>query len=397
MNKLRIGIWLNEDIENTTGGAFTYNQTLLKSIVEYKFNHAEIILISNKNLKTKYNYYRIKWVPKRFETIRNSLIFIFKKIKLAQIASLIHKYDIDHKNQLKKELSNYIDIIYYTTPDCQYIDFPFIFTLWDLGHHTTFSFPEMSSIEIYKSRLKYHDFYAKNASFIFSESEAGKQDIIRYLNITNNKIKVVPLFASSVIDNSVIESKPLKLSELKTNFIHYPAQFWPHKNHYNLLVAFKHVLNEFPNLKLIFTGSDKGNKDYIISTIKEMNLDNNVIDLGFVTNEELKWLYINSSGLAMPTLLGPTNMPLLEAAELNCPVACSNFHGHIEQLGDYGYYFNPELPEDIAKVLIEMLNENRDHKVKKYISRFNISETINQIDKSFSEIKQIRFTWGVNY
>jgi hypothetical protein len=62
-----------------------------------------------------------------------------------------------------------------------------------------------------------------------------------------------------------------------------------------------------------------------------------------------------------------------------------------------GYYFNPELPEDIAKVLIEMLNENKDHKVKKYISRFNISETINQIDKSFSEIKQIRFTWGVNY
>ncbi len=192
-------------------------------------------------------------------------------------------------------------------------------------------------------------------------------------------------------------SIPLKLLQLKSKFIHYPAQFWPHKNHYNLLVAFKNILFEFPNLKLIFTGSDKGNKDYIMSTIKQMKLDNNVIDLGFVSNAELKWLYINSSGLAMPTLLGPTNMPLLEAAELNCPVACSNFPGHIEQLGDYGYYFNPESPEDIAQVLIEMLNENKDYKIKKYIRKFNISETIKQIDKSFSEIKQIRFTWGKNY
>ena len=134
-----------------------------------------------------------------------------------------------------------------------------------------------------------------------------------------------------------------------------------------------------------------------MSILKELKLENNVIDLGFVTTEELKFLYLNSSGLAMPTLLGPTNMPLLEAAELNCPVACSNFPGHVEQLGEYGYYFNPESPEDITIVLSQMLNENKDHKVKKYISKFNIAETIKQIDKSFSEIKQIRFTWGENY
>jgi glycosyltransferase involved in cell wall biosynthesis len=195
----------------------------------------------------------------------------------------------------------------------------------------------------------------------------------------------------------VTVSIPLKLSQLNSTFIHYPAQFWAHKNHYNLLVAFRNVLNEFPDLKLIFTGSDKGNKNYITSLIKEMKLNNSVIDLGFVSNEELKWLYLNSSGLVMPTLLGPTNMPLLEAAELNCPVACSNFPGHIEQLGDYGYYFNPESPEEIAQVLVKMLNENKDQKIKKYVSKFNISETIKQIDKSFSEIKQIRFTWGNNY
>ena len=397
MRKLKVGVWLNENVENTSGGAHGYYYILLNYILEYKFSDAEIVLISNKYIETNLNYYLINWEPKNFRSVRNFFKSIFKKIKFKKLYDQINCIDLNHEKNLYREINNKVDLIYYLTPDCKYVDFPFIYTLWDLGHHISYPFPETSFRNIYENRIKYQDYYAQKALAIFSESEAGKQDIIRYLNIVNKKIKVVPLFPSSVVESSVISKIPLNFTELNSPFIHYPAQFWAHKNHYNLLVAFNNLLIEFPNLKLIFTGSDKGNKNYIMSILKELKLENNVIDLGFVTTEELKFLYLNSSGLAMPTLLGPTNMPLLEAAELNCPVACSNFPGHVEQLGEYGYYFNPESPEDITIVLSQMLNENKDHKVKKYISKFNIAETIKQIDKSFSEIKQIRFTWGENY
>ncbi|MEZ4879119.1 MAG: glycosyltransferase [Chitinophagales bacterium] len=96
-----------------------------------------------------------------------------------------------------------------------------------------------------------------------------------------------------------MNQKKLKKGEI---FIHYPAQFWSHKNHYNLLLAFK-VIIKYPNLKLILTGSNKGNKAYIINLINHLDLSQKVIDLGFISREELKWLYLNSFGLVMPTFL----------------------------------------------------------------------------------------------
>jgi glycosyltransferase involved in cell wall biosynthesis len=396
MKKLRVGVWLNENIENSSGGAFSYYNVLINNLINYKFKDAEIILISDKFLNTHLKYYQIKWTPIRFNKIFTFLKYLLNKLSFNSFALYINNYINDHNIFLINELYKKIDLIYYLTPDCKYPDFPYIFTLWDLGHHTTFCFPEITFGDLYINRLNYHDFYAKKALCIFAESESGKNDIVKYLNIPSKKIKVVPIFPSSLISDEIIPVKPSNITEETTFFIHYPAQFWAHKNHYNLLVAFKSLLDDFSDLKLIFTGSDKGNKNYINNIIKDFNLNFSVFNLGFISNAELKWIYLNSSGLVMPTFLGPTNMPLLEAAELNCPVACSNIDGHLEQLGSYGYYFNPESPEDITSVLKIMLLENKGKNIKKYISSFNINNSLEAIDKSFKEITNIRNSWGEN-
>lgn len=40
-------------------------------------------------------------------------------------------------------------------------------------------------------------------------------------------------------------------------FIFYPAQFWPHKNHMNLLKAINSLKDEIKDIKLILVGSEK--------------------------------------------------------------------------------------------------------------------------------------------
>jgi glycosyltransferase involved in cell wall biosynthesis len=206
---------------------------------------------------------------------------------------------------------------------------------------------------------------------------------------------VVPLFPSEIIENHIPADKPASL-DVQLNFIHYPAQYWAHKNHYNLLLAFAEVLVKHPGLKLILTGSDRGNKEYVKRVITDAGLNENVIDLGFVSTAELKWLYQNSQGLVMPTFLGPTNMPLLEAAELGCPVACSQLDGHKEQLGDYGYYFDPKDPQDISRVIGEMIDDNTKKLTRTYISKFNIQNAVVAIDEAFSALAHIRLCWGKN-
>ena len=145
---------------------------------------------------------------------------------------------------------------------------------------------------------------------------------------------------------------------------------------------------------MILTGSDKGNKKYILQHIEEYELSDHILDLGFVSLKELKWIYLNSKGLVMPTFLGPTNMPLLEAAELHCPVACSNLPGHREELGDYAYYFDPSDPLDIADNIIRMIEEDSNITDKSYVSQFNIHNSLTAIDKHFLSLKHIRCCWG---
>lgn len=401
MRKLRVGIWISENYKPEAGGGFGYYSQLINAVCEYTFADAEVIFVSKKissHWDKRYKSYEIQTqdfippiLPLRYRLLKK----IANKFRLKTKSFDYFKEKEINNELLKDELYGVVDLIYYPIPGCFIENFPFIYTLWDIGHLSMFAFPEVSMNNVYESRKLHHDTVPHKALMIFSESEAGKQEAIKYLNLNEKRIKVVPIFPSEIINEKIIASKPDILNE-DLFFIHYPAQFWSHKNHYNLLLAFKIVLSSFPNLKLIFSGSDKGNKDYILKLIEELKLSNEVLDLGFVKNEELKWIYKHSQGLVMPTFLGPTNMPLLEAAELGCFVACSNLQGHKEQLDNYAYYFDPLNPKEMAEMIIAMIEDKQNGESRAYNSNFNITNALHQIDNAFSEIKSVRFCWGDN-
>ena len=399
MTKLRVGLWVKEDYTPEMGGGFGYYNQIIKSFKEYSFKDAEVVFISNKinpSFFLEQKSYQIKTIkpyPKKL-TIQKRIIRRIGNV-FGQHFFKINQDSIDKQYlyNLKSELNQVVDIIYYPTPQEAIPNFPYIYTLWDLGHLSMYAFPEVVMNRVYESRKQHHDFFPQKALMVFCESETGKKEAVKYLNLNEDKIKVVPLFPSEIINDNIVDRKPIGLNN-DLFFIHYPAQFWSHKNHYNLLLAFEIVLNKFPDLKLIFTGSDKGNKEYILKIIQELKLTDSVLDLGFVKTEELKWLYNHSFGLVMPTFLGPTNMPLLEAAALGCPVACTDLPGHIEQLGDYAYYFNPKIPNDIAIGIEKMIYDRKNNIRKTYYNNFNIENALKSIDNSFTEIKNIRFCWG---
>jgi len=397
MRKLRVGVWLNEELNPQTGGGFSYYRHLLSEIQQFAFKNADIIYLSNnRKAKQSDSVYFIKWKPNIWLSAIVKVTDVLKNFAfLRKICLYAENLKKQHNQKLKSELDRRIDVIYYLSPICSYPDYPYIYTLWDIGHLSSYAFPEVSMNQNFEFRRINDDYFTYKALMVFTESNSGKQDAIKYLNINENRIKVVPIFPSEIISQEIAIVKP-KNVDTDLFFIHYPAQYWAHKNHFNLLRAFPELLNEHPNLKLILTGSDHGNKKYVAQIIQDLKLTDAIIDLGFVTIEELKWLYLNSKGLVMPTFMGPTNMPLLEAAELGCPVACSNLPGHTEQLGNYGYYFDPKSPKDIAMQINQMILNNQKGFVNSYISEFNIQNTLIAIDNAFAEISTIRFCWGTN-
>jgi glycosyltransferase involved in cell wall biosynthesis len=414
---LKIGIVLRNDYSEEVGGGFSYYSTLIEAIdkkndwknIEFMFvyftysskvdpapkNHTFqkplLIIDLSKSSKVHHKkfslYYRLRIIP------------FFKK-KAEQKIQFIKNFL--YPNYVREELSkNEIDILYYPTPaSCEW-NFPYVCTNWDIGHQSMFPFPEVAMNGIYESREKYFSNVVKKAFAIFCESEAGKSELVKYQNINPERIFVIPAFPGNVIKEQVGETKQLEILNSffleKNKFFFYPAQFWSHKNHYNLIIAFKKLSEIHPDVKLVFTGSDKGNLSYIKEEIARLSLENLVDYLGFVNKQELYTLYNNCIAMVMPTFLGPTNLPLLEASFLGCPVIASDLAGHREMLGDYATYINPSDPNDIFQAMLkEMKREN--HKSSPFINpKFNIDACLNAIQESFLKLYFIRRTFGFNF
>jgi glycosyltransferase involved in cell wall biosynthesis len=102
----------------------------------------------------------------------------------------------------------------------------------------------------------------------------------------------------------------------------------------------------------------------------------------------------------MATFLGPSNMPLIEAAHLKCPVLCSDFAGHREILGDNALYFSPTdsnaIKNAMSRILDKQLRNSLSESAHNYIqqSHFTVDNALKILNDILKELIPIRKTWG---
>jgi len=136
---------------------------------------------------------------------------------------------------------------------------------------------------------------------------------------------------------------------------------------------------------LILVGAKKeewGEFNKILDLISRYNLQNQVSYLGYVSNEEINLLYQLATALIMPTYLGPTNIPVVEAWQTGCPVLYSDIRGCREQAGGAALLFNPDRPSDIAEK-IETLWQ--DEKLQKILIEKGQSRLMNWTQEDFNQ------------
>jgi glycosyltransferase involved in cell wall biosynthesis len=213
-----------------------------------------------------------------------------------------------------------IDLVYFIgSPHYQkeFSQIPYISTIWDLGHRDFPSLPELS----------------KDREFEIREEALGiafRKSIAILVESTQLKIKLRELYGidpERIFVNKFAPYGPLIFREFQytlQDFIYYPAQFWPHKNHLILLKAMSNLQRKgLVPRKLVLTGLDKRNLDHVMDQAKALEVSDSIIFLGFTEPLTVRNLYKNAAALAMPSLLGPTNLPPLEALSEGCPVFVS--------------------------------------------------------------------------
>jgi glycosyltransferase involved in cell wall biosynthesis len=195
---------------------------------------------------------------------------------------------------------------------------PIATTAWDFGHLDLPHYPETGQGGLWKWREELFGSTAARSVLMFCDSASTKGRLIARYGVDPNRVKEIGLLPSVPEDVT-----PEKFE--KPHFI-YPAMFWAHKNHNLLLEAFSDFINIHGDVAhLVFTGTGPL-FEKVQSYAKELNLSDSVRFLGLVPRDRLMGLIAGSKGLLMASILGPTNIPPLEAALLGVPVVASDVH-----------------------------------------------------------------------
>jgi glycosyltransferase involved in cell wall biosynthesis len=293
------------------------------------------------------------------------------------------------------------DFVWFMYPCYEPMEVPFAATVWDLGHRELPYFPELSlSGWTFDQREAYYRHVLPRASIVVVGNRVGARNISNFYQVPPEIICEIPLPVDAdalqgvTPDSSVLQPYGLKPAQ----YLLYPAQFWPHKNHITLIDALTILRGCGKQFKLVFCGSDKGNRSYVEDYVAQCNQQDAVLFAGFVDDKVLHQLYLNAYAMVFASLLGPDNLPPVEAMAHGCPVICASFNGAREQLGEAALFFEGLDPHDAAAQVLKLAEPRiRDQLIGNghaLVKTCGPDEYCKRINNALDRFARIRRLWG---
>lgn len=222
------------------------------------------------------------------------------------------------------------------------LDIPKAVTVHDLNHRLV---PETMPRGV---RLAYGTFLekdARSADFVFTNSEGTSE---RLRDLTGARIAGVihPELRAALLD-----AKPARPPALQGDapFFFCAATNEPRKNMALSIEAFLTAKERglIGDARLVLVG-DAGWKNDAIRQRLERSGRDMVSHLGYVSNDELAWLYRNCQAFLFPSIYEGFGMPVQEARCLGARVVCSDLPELREAGDEHCRFVEPELESLVA-------------------------------------------------
>lgn len=216
-------------------------------------------------------------------------------------------------------------------------------------------FPDYFTDAELAERFFHYDASLRMADAVITISRFTQDMATELTGIPRAKTRVV----HHVPDELPAPDQPLRLPKEFSSgrFFFYPANLWRHKNHRTLLQGFAAALPQNPGLKLVCTGSLLGRDRDWAQWVEELGLSGHVIHLGKVSRQEISWLFQHALSLIFPSLFEGFGIPLIEAMQSRCPIACGSNTSQAEVAGNAALYFQAEHPASIAKAITRLAQD----------------------------------------
>jgi glycosyltransferase involved in cell wall biosynthesis len=270
----------------------------------------------------------------------------------------IFKNAIKIKIESPAEISkyeNFVDVFYCPFNNISFRCFnkPVVSLLHDVQER---HLPELFSPDDLEGRLEDYDDIVRSSTRTITISEFCKKSIIQFCGGDSNFIDIVynaPQQSLLKFVNSE-KLKSEKNFDLESrSFIFYPANFYPHKNHKRLLLAYKKCLEKSVDMPiLVLMGMDWDN-NHVRDEISSLGLGDSVRILSGLASENVAWLYSNCVYVILPTLYEGFCMPAVEALAFKKNLLCSDLEILREVTKSNAVFFNPKDINDISNCMIK--------------------------------------------
>tara|TARA_B100000315_G_scaffold212472_1_gene209858 strand:- start:931 stop:2046 length:1116 start_codon:yes stop_codon:yes gene_type:complete len=318
-------------------GINRYVRDLISALAEIDHKN-EYILISNCDQL------------KKFAATKNNFRFLKCNIKLY---SIIEQFMIPRI--LKKE---HIDVYHSPTFSAPiFSPCKIVMTIHDMIH---LIYADQYSI----LKFLYYKLIVKTAvhrsAGIITVSENSKKDIIRFLNLPENKVRTI---YNGVGESFISQNKEQAKEAIKNkyqvsgDFVLFVGNEKPHKNASNVIKAFDlFIKKNNSKYSLVMVGVSRK----YIKKVSNCHLSNQLIIVDNICNDtELIFLYQASSLLLCPSFYEGFGLPLLESMACGTPVITSDNSSISEVVGDAAFMVDPYNKDQISEAIIKVLSDRK--------------------------------------
>jgi glycosyltransferase involved in cell wall biosynthesis len=325
-------------------GIGRYSFELLKNMIEQKSRDQFVVFYHEQN----HNPEDIK---------------ILKKLGAELISTNIRHYSLSEQLLLPKILNKAnLDLMHFPNFNVPLLyRKPYVVTIHDMVHH------KISGHK--KSRIwKFYAYQyiikkaAERAQVVFTVTEAAKDEIVKYLEISPDMI-VVTYEAPAEQNNLTAEVEKVKEKFLLSRpYFLFVGTLERKKNIPTLTKAFDIFLTKYKfDMDLVIAGKIDEHYPDVKDQALDINHSNRLVFTGFIEEADQVALYRGAYAFITASLHEGFGLPGLEAMKHGLPVLASNTPVFNEVYDNGAIYFDPLDPEDIAEHMRLIAGDQQFH------------------------------------
>jgi glycosyltransferase involved in cell wall biosynthesis len=201
---------------------------------------------------------------------------------------------------------------------------------------------------------------AKKAKLVLTVSEFEKQNIVKRLNLPEEKVKVLYNGVGSQFNNQYLKEEVNQFRQkyaLPSEFIMFLGNTAPKKNTLNVIRAYVDfcLQNQHP-MPLVLLDYKKEFVTKILEELDHSKLISQFVFPGYVSYHEMPLMYNAATLFLYPSLRESFGLPVLEAMACGVPVITSNTSSMPEVAGDAAEIIDPFNYKEISVAMARVLS-----------------------------------------